>query len=294
MKKRLTALLTLVFLIVPVSESDLAVRAVEEATPPAELAAPTLSPDVSTGAPPEYLYPGLLPDHPLYILKDLYYRLRTRLVFGTANQANWYLKLADKRAAEARDLAKKGKFKLATRASQKATEMYALAVERIEKLGRETPTELVERFKKVNLRQKVVLEEVLERLSPEVKPVLDEALKSSKEGLDSALKAVGEKLSEPASPLETIPPAESKIDDSLLAEVEADPDQTYMVQVRLGESITEDDKLELEELMEVEIYTEKQAIGEATGESLLEIADLPYVSRIALLPEASPPEEEEE
>jgi hypothetical protein len=261
--------------------------AVEEATSTATAVVPTPVPDVYTGAPPEFLYPGMLPDHPLYFLKDLYYRLRTKLVFGLENQANWYLKLADKRAAEVRELAKKGKVELATRATEKAAKMHDIAVAKMKKLGAEkTPVELTEKLKKVTLRQRVTLENFLERVPLESKQTVGEAIEASKQRLKQILEVLGEPIVEPSPTPVKAPDPLIKINEDLQEQIRENPEDTFEVQVKLASSFGEENKDELEELLDATSYTEKFAVGEATGDSIIKLAILSCVDHISFVPKA--------
>jgi hypothetical protein len=284
-KKRFFVIVLSVFFVLPAALP----AAAREATGEATRNLPTPTPDVYTGAPPEFLYPGLLPDHPLYFLKDLYYRLRTRLVLGLDNQAEWYLKLADKRVAEARELARRGKMDLATRAGQKAVAMQDQAFLRFKKLASEKISEeLMEHYRKVQTRQEVVLEALLDRTPPEGKQVVAAMIEKSKAGLRRALVLVGRQV----TPAKVSPDeagegrGESKIDKKLLEEVKNHPLEAMEIQARLSRPLDQEDQKELGKLMDIEALTEKEAVGTAKGESVAEIAKLPFVSRISLLPKA--------
>lgn len=289
MKKHLVVLLLANLLIVALFGSDVRVRA-QESSPAARLVVPTPTPDIYVGAPPEFLYPGMLPDHPLYFLKDLYYRLRTKLVFGLSNQVNWYLKLADKRTAEARELAKRGKLELAAKASQKAVEMSTLAGQRFEQLGADKVTqEIIEKLKKANLREAVVLEGVLERVPAELKQTVGETLEKSRANFERVFQAVGEGkslISQPEGELK-VSAAKDRLGESLVVEIETNPKKVFKVQIRVSESLNQEARDRLDDLMDIQALTEKQVIGEAGGEAILKMADLNYVSRITLLPEAT-------
>lgn len=261
--------------------------AVEEATSTATAVAPTPIPDVYTGAPPEFLYPGMLPDHPLYFLKDLYYRLRTKLVLGLENQASWYLKLADKRAAEVRELAKKGKIDLATRAAQKAAKMHDIAVEKVKKLGAEkTSGELTEELKKVTLRQRVTLEDFLERVPPQTKQTVGEAIEGSRQRLKQVLETLGEPSVGPSPTPVKAPDPLTKLSEDLQEQIRENPKDTFEVQIKLAGSFDEENKNELEEFLDVTSYMERFAVGKATGEDIIKIAIFPYVDHLSFVPKA--------
>lgn len=64
-------------------------------------------------APVEFLYPGILPDSPVYLIKDAKHNIQGVLIFGDEAKTTWYLKLADKKIAEARALIGKDNIDLA-------------------------------------------------------------------------------------------------------------------------------------------------------------------------------------
>lgn len=163
----------------------------EEASPTAEQEA-TPVPEAIDQAPPEYLYPGILPDHPLYFLKSFIYRVRERFVFGDAAKTGWLLKMADKRAAEARGLADKGEEKLAQKASEKAVAARDRATERLEaaKTAGKDVEELVEKLEAVSIRQQAVLDHVLEKAPEQAKEAIQKAKEKSKRGHERAIEVL--------------------------------------------------------------------------------------------------------
>jgi hypothetical protein len=181
--------ISIVFLVVLVSFS-LSAFAQEEA---AEVATPL--PEVLTQSPVEYLYPGLLPDHPLYFLKSFVYAVRGLFVFGDEAKARWHLKLSDKRAAEARELAEKGKDVLAVRASEKAVTTRDRAIEYMEVIkaqGKDVEG-LIEKLEAVSIRQQAVLEGVLEKVPEQAKDAVRKAKERSKSGHEKAIEVLREK-----------------------------------------------------------------------------------------------------
>jgi len=182
------------------------VFAQEEATPTAEktvsagreatAAAKTPTPAAVKEAPPEYLYPGILPDHPLYFLKALLYKIRGFFVFGDLARARWQMKMADKRAAEAKALAKKGRYKLAKKALERAVIAQEKAVEHLErakKKGKKVEN-LVERLEKVSIRQQAALDRVLEKVPEEAKEAILKAKERSKKGHRRAIEVLKRKV----------------------------------------------------------------------------------------------------
>lgn len=182
------------------------VFAQEEATPTAEktisvgreatAAAKTPIPAAVKEAPPEYLYPGILPDHPLYFLKALLYKIRGLFVFGDLARARWQMKMADKRAAEARALAKKGRYKLAKKALERAVIAQEKAVEHLERAKKKGKKieDLVERLEKVSIRQQAALDRVLEKVPEEAKEAILKAKERSKKGHRRAIEVLKRKV----------------------------------------------------------------------------------------------------
>ncbi|MBI4039301.1 hypothetical protein HY388_00545 [Candidatus Daviesbacteria bacterium] len=91
-------------------------------------------------APVEFLYPGILPDSPFYLIKEARHNLQGILIWGDEAKTTWYLKLADKKLAEARALLNKGNVDLAVQqiglAAQYSKQAQAY-FDRIVKSGRQ-------------------------------------------------------------------------------------------------------------------------------------------------------------
>ena len=166
----------------------------EEATPAAEEAA-TPVPAAVEQAPPEYLYPGVLPDHPLYFLKALLYKIRELFVFGDVAKTKWFLKMADKRAAEAKELANKGKEKLAVKASEKAVAARDKAAEhlKVAKSAGKDVEELVEKLEAASIRQQAVLDHVLEKVPEQAQEAIRRAKERSVRGHERAIEVLRER-----------------------------------------------------------------------------------------------------
>lgn len=112
-------------------------------------------------------YPGILPDHPLYIIKAIRDRL---LEFGTRDnlkKAELYLLNSDKRFAMAISLAKKGKEKQAIDAASKG-EKYFLKIPNLlinaKKQGSGSSSEFVATLKLSNAKHKEILQTFLKEL----------------------------------------------------------------------------------------------------------------------------------
>lgn len=197
MKKLLLLLVTtgLVLGTVPVFAQEEATPTAEEEEMPAGEEEATPVPAAVEQAPPEYLYPGVLPDHPLYFLKSFLYKIRGRFVFGDVAKTRWFLKMADKRAAEARGLADKGKEKLAEKASEKAVAARDKAAEQLKvaKATRKDVEELVEKLEAVSIRQQVVLEHVLQKVPEQAQEAIRKAKEKSIKGHERAIEALKER-----------------------------------------------------------------------------------------------------
>lgn len=182
---------------VPIFAQEEATPTAEEATPAGEAVTPV--PEAIEQAPPEYLYPGILPDHPLYFLKSFIYRIRERFVFGDAAKTGWLLKMADKRAAEARGLADKGKEELAQKASEKAVAARDRATERLEvaKAAGKDVEELIEKLEAVSVRQQAVLDHVLEKVPEQAKEAIQQAKEKSKRGHERAIEVLRKEKGQP-------------------------------------------------------------------------------------------------
>ena len=112
-------------------------------------------------------YPGLLPDHPLYILKAIRDQL---IVFGTRDnvkKAQLYLLLSDKRIGMAITLSKKGKEKQAIEVAGKA-EKYFFNISQLlidaKKQGSGSSSEFVQTLKLSNAKHKEILDSFLKNL----------------------------------------------------------------------------------------------------------------------------------
>lgn len=88
---------------------------------------------------PEYQlpYPGLLPDHPLYILKTIRDRIIDFLIADSLKEAEFTLLQADKRLAASIVLVEKGKHELAEDTVSKGENYLARSVESLRKASSE-------------------------------------------------------------------------------------------------------------------------------------------------------------
>lgn len=131
--------------------------------------------------PHDFVYPGMLPDHPLYVFKSIKYNLQGFFIFGDEERAQWYLKLADKRLAEFRALVEKGNIDLAIQQLNQATNFSRLAQQHFDQFIKSHSNlnveELARRLKAQGERQQLFLSQtpVLLRSHVTVKQALVEA-----------------------------------------------------------------------------------------------------------------------
>lgn len=112
-------------------------------------------------------YPGLLPDHPLYIVKAIRDNLLALTTRDNVKKAELYLLLSDKRIAMALALAKKGKEKQAIEVAGKAEKYFfkiPLLLMNAKKQGAAASSEFVTTLKLSNAKHKEILENFLKEL----------------------------------------------------------------------------------------------------------------------------------
>lgn len=129
-------------------------------------------------------YPGLLPDHPLYIVKVTRDRLMDFVTRDYIKKANLYLLFSDKRANMALFLVKKGKNKLAVETFAKG-EKYFLKIPDLlatsKKQGVGAPTELIDTLKLSNSKHREIINQLLKSSSPEQIKLIEEVMKINQE-----------------------------------------------------------------------------------------------------------------
>ncbi len=112
-------------------------------------------------------YPGLLPDHPLYIVKAIRDNLLVLATRDNVKKAELYLLLSDKRVAMAVVLAKKGKEKQAIEVAGKS-EKYFVKIPQLlidaKKQGAGASSEFVTTLKLSNAKHREILENFLKEL----------------------------------------------------------------------------------------------------------------------------------
>ena len=112
-------------------------------------------------------YPGILPDHPLYILKVARDRLQDVTTRDPIQKAKLYLLLSDKRAAMAIALVQKGKIKPAISTLSKG-EKYFLQIPQLIKTakqqGGEAPDGLILQLKLSSQKHQEIIDNLLREL----------------------------------------------------------------------------------------------------------------------------------
>lgn len=114
-------------------------------------------------------YPGILPNHPLYFLKQFRDNVLDFLIRDPLKRSEFNLLMADKRINMANFLANKGEYKMAEEISSEAEQYYTKAVDELtkaEEQGREITNELVEKLSTASRKHRQVISD-LEKSSPE-------------------------------------------------------------------------------------------------------------------------------
>ena len=130
-------------------------------------------------------YPGILPDHPLYFLKDLKDKLRLLLTFNSEKKARLLLELSDKKIAMALGLVNKSKFKLALKTSLQAEkEFEKLVLLALKNEGVKNDPSFTSKIKLAHDKHREVILEVAAKAqlpddSPLLKDVLNQLQKNS-------------------------------------------------------------------------------------------------------------------
>lgn len=127
----------------------------------------------------ELPYPGILPDHPLYILKAIRDRLTDFLTRDYYKKSQLYLLYADKRLVMSSLLLKKGKTKLALTTLSKAEKYFdkipSLVVES-QKQGAAFPKEFIARLKLANAKHTEVIGDMIKQLPQGEEGAINEIL----------------------------------------------------------------------------------------------------------------------
>lgn len=140
------------------------------------------------------LYPGILPDHPLYFIKMLRDRVRLWMTREALSRAELMLHYADKRIAASLALAEKGKAGLAVTTAGKAEVYFERALgeaERAAGSGKDA-SEFYGKALLSSKKHQKVLVGVLSQVPDEAKSAVESALETSRLGQKLAAEVVGE------------------------------------------------------------------------------------------------------
>lgn len=113
-------------------------------------------------------YPGILPDNPLFFLKQTRDSIQLFLAQDPLAKAEVFLQLSDKSLSAALELSKKGKHKLTIERVAKSEELFAKAIEIVEKQGSKMDaakkTDFLAVLKKANLKHRETIDELMKDL----------------------------------------------------------------------------------------------------------------------------------
>ena len=142
--------------------------------------------------------PGMLPDHPLYFLKNWGEAIGTFFAFGDISKAERHLFLAEKRVAEAVALVEKGKPEIAERALEKHQEQLNRALGKAEQAKQKglDADEVLAKVSEATLTHQAVLIEVYEKVPEQARPAIERAMEASMRGHQEALEALTEQKRE--------------------------------------------------------------------------------------------------
>lgn len=136
----------------------------------------------------ELPYPGILPDHPLFFLKEIRDKINDIITRDYLKKAQLYLKYSDKKAAMAIFLSKKGKHKAAINIflkGEKYFEKIIFILKEAKKQGTQAPSSFIELLKLSNTKHYELIDEMMKSspqgLEEEIKKLFDLNLKIKKE-----------------------------------------------------------------------------------------------------------------
>lgn len=136
--------------------------------------------------------PGMLPDHPLYFLKNSSERIGTLFTFGELADGERALDLAEKRLAEVSALVAKGEPAIAERTVVRYQEQLERALARAEEASAEgvDADELSARVSVATLKHQAVLADVYERVPEAARPGIERAMQAGMHGHEEAMSAI--------------------------------------------------------------------------------------------------------
>ncbi len=142
--------------------------------------------------------PGILPDHPLYFLKNWGESIGTFFTFGDINEAERYLFLAERRIAEAKSLIDKGKPEITERALERHREQLNRAIGKAEEAKQKgiNADDILAKISQATLRHQAVLIEIYEKVPEQARPAIERAMEQSMKGHEESLEAISEQKRE--------------------------------------------------------------------------------------------------
>lgn len=105
-------------------------------------------------------YPGLLPDNPLYFIKQIRDSFMLFMAHDEAQKLEVYLQISDKNLSAGVELAKKGRHKLSVAMVEEAENRFDSIVEKLKKEKTPHP-EFVATLKKANLKHRETIENLM-------------------------------------------------------------------------------------------------------------------------------------
>lgn len=130
--------------------------------------------DATVEKKPEYLlpFPGILPDHPLYFLKQVRDGILDRLIMDPLRKAEFHVLQADKRLNMGKLLVEQGKGSLAETTISKGENYLERAVSELSEFkstGRAVPANLIDRLMRSTEKHVEVLNELVLKTEGETK-----------------------------------------------------------------------------------------------------------------------------
>jgi len=129
-------------------------------------------------------YPGLLPGHPLYILKILRDNILLFTTRDNLKKSKLYLHLSDKNMATAIALINEGKEQTAIKQLELAEQRFLLippTLQELKKQGGEYPSDFIIDLHQSNQKHREVITEVISKVTESDIDVLNELLKQNKQ-----------------------------------------------------------------------------------------------------------------
>ena len=109
-------------------------------------------------------YPGILPDHPLYFLKNIRDKIMDFLIRDPLKRVEFNLLMSDKRMNMALSLSEKGKDELAEKIASEAEMFYEKAVLEVKKAQeqqRELNSEILDKLEQASLKYQEVISKII-------------------------------------------------------------------------------------------------------------------------------------